>query len=228
ISSIALDKKQEVMLIKDITTFLKDQKFYEHLGLPYRRGYLFHGRPGTGKTSLINAIAGELGRNLYFVNLRDVVNDTQLQNAFSMVPQGQIIVMEDIDAMTKVVHRRLSPNGDHAPPEDQELTMTLSALLGCLDGYIMQPGNIVIMTTNHPEVLDPALIRPGRIDLTLELGCATRYQIRRMYDNIVLTEQNEPESEIKPIDEEWLANFPEDLIPPCEVARQMLLHRRNP
>ncbi|KAI9230117.1 MAG: P-loop containing nucleoside triphosphate hydrolase protein, partial [Piptocephalis tieghemiana] len=229
LKSVALDQKQELELAQDIKSFINDQEFYASIGQPYRRGYLFHGRPGTGKTSLINAIAAELERDIYFLNLRQISNDSQLQSIFSQVRRGQIIVMEDIDAMSKVLDdddmEPLSPFMTGGGIGKRLSSFTLSTLLGCLDGHTMQPGNIVIMTTNHPEVLDPALIRPGRIDLSFELGCVTRYQVRRIYENIVLHKDNDPTSEAKPINEKWLATFPEGVVPPCEMMRIMLLHR---
>ncbi|RKP07784.1 P-loop containing nucleoside triphosphate hydrolase protein, partial [Thamnocephalis sphaerospora] len=175
LDAVALDATQEAALRHDLAVFLAGRSVYSRMGLPYRRGYMFHGKPGTGKTTLINAIAAELRRDIYHMNLRLFKSDSSLYSAFSSVPKDQIIVLEDIDAMSKVCHRR------DAPLDLLRRTFTLSALLACLDGQVVNEGNIVIMTTNHPELLDPALTRAGRIDLKLELGYATRYQIRRMY-----------------------------------------------
>jgi replication-associated recombination protein RarA len=94
------------MLDRDLNTFLKDHAFYSRVGLPYRHGYLFYGKPGTGKTSLINAISAQLNRDVYYMNLRNITSDSMLQSAFSRVPPNQIIVFEDIDAMSRVCHRR--------------------------------------------------------------------------------------------------------------------------
>ncbi|KAJ1553259.1 hypothetical protein HK405_008453, partial [Cladochytrium tenue] len=106
LSSVALDKTQEELLLRDLETFHKDAGFYKRMGLPYRRGYLFSGRPGTGKTSLINAISSTYNRDLYYLNLRDIRDDNALQSAFSSVPKNSIIVFEDIDAQSGEVHSR--------------------------------------------------------------------------------------------------------------------------
>ena len=261
LDAVSLDRSQQLLLRKDVDTFVADQAFYRHLGLPYRRGYLFHGKPGTGKTSLVQAIAAELGRDLYYLNLRGIKSDAQLQSAFSRVPEKSVIVFEDIDAMSKVTHRRDQKKslgslalllGQDSPAmmlDDEDAVMTgpktksasmgvmgglstlgpftLSALLNCLDGHIMEQGNIVIMTTNYADILDPALIRPGRIDLQLELGYCTQYQIRQMYSNAVLSDIEDDAKHRPVLDECWLATFPEYLVPPCDAMRVMILFRRE-
>ncbi|RKP28195.1 P-loop containing nucleoside triphosphate hydrolase protein, partial [Syncephalis pseudoplumigaleata] len=174
LESVALTKEHETLLNHDLNTFLRDRDFYERVGLPYRRGYMFHGKPGTGKTSLVNAISAKLNRDVYYMNLRNITSDSMLQSAFSRVPSNQIIVFEDIDAITGA----MGPSSLQGP-------FTLSCLLNCLDGHILNEGIIAIMTSNHPEKLDPALIRAGRIDLSLQLDYADRYQVERMYQLVV-------------------------------------------
>ncbi|KAJ3078633.1 hypothetical protein HK102_004352 [Quaeritorhiza haematococci] len=209
LSAVALDRPQELLLKQDLETFLKDRDFYARLGIPYKRGYLLSGRPGCGKTSLVHAISASYNRDLYYLNLKTIKDDHALQSAFSSAPKNAIIVFEDIDAQSTIVHSRASKfahskkvraikGGDNSssgtstkskigPTKDDMEELfgpTLSCLLNCLDGYLLDEGVIVIMTTNHPEVLDPALIRPGRIDLHLELGYCTHYQLERMYKTI--------------------------------------------
>ncbi len=129
---------------------------------------------------------------------------------------------------------------------------TLSCLLNCLDGYAMNEGVIVILTSNHPERLDPALIRPGRIDLHLELGYCTHFQLRSMFrsvvgideepvskkmsDPIAVAEDDDSASETteragtpspSPIDLD-LTGILEKVLPPCDAMRLMVLHRSKP
>ncbi|KAI8621760.1 P-loop containing nucleoside triphosphate hydrolase protein, partial [Chytriomyces sp. MP71] len=180
LSSVALDDTQETLLHRDLETFARDREFYKRMGLPYRRGYLFSGKPGTGKTSLINAISATYNRDLYYVNLQDIKSDNELQSAFASVPKNSIIVFEDIDSQT-IGGIGGFDFGDLKLGKGNLFSgFTLSMLLNCLDGHMLAPNVIIIMTTNHPEVLDPALIRPGRIDLHLSLGFCTHYQFNRM------------------------------------------------
>ncbi|KAI9206636.1 uncharacterized protein BJ171DRAFT_566514 [Polychytrium aggregatum] len=308
LQSVALDKLQEELLGQDLKTFHDDKDFYVRMGMPYRRGYLLSGKPGTGKTSLVNAISASYNRDLYYMNLKEIPDDNALQSSFSSVPKNSIIVLEDIDAQTGVVHSRErrkvlrqymlsvknqaekekkdkkkkkkaekkssdesdndegddntaeeeSENSESEEDEDedkdkdkekaekspQELEdeagdsgsmlgdfgglslrggsnmfggFTLSTLLNCLDGHTLAEGIIVIMTSNHPEVLDPALIRPGRIDLHLELGYCTRYQLLQMYRSV----SNDSTAKID------FGKIPERIIAPCDAMRIMVLYRHQ-
>ncbi|RIB04061.1 P-loop containing nucleoside triphosphate hydrolase protein, partial [Gigaspora rosea] len=166
LETVALDEAQENLLKIELDTFVNDREFYEKTGLPYRRGFLFYGRPGTGKTSLINAISSHLFRDLYYINLNNIRNDNEMSAAFSSVPSNQIIVLEDVDAQSNVLHKRCSDDsqGVSSFKKFSESEISLSNFLGCLDGHVMSEGIILIMTTNHIEHLDPACVRPGRMD----------------------------------------------------------------
>jgi hypothetical protein len=215
LDSIALDSQQENLLKKELDTFVNDRKFYERIGLPYRRGILLYGKPGTGKTSLINAISSHLSRDIYYLNLKMVEDDSELSALFSSVPPNQLIVIEDVDAQTRVLHKRnlkyFKKTNDKQTgnkKDDKKSYFSLSTFLACLDGHILSEGNIIIMTTNHLDCLDPACTRPGRMDVHLELGYCTRYQIRKLFKSII--------SRLE-ISENMLNKLPEKLIPPCEL-----------
>ncbi|RIA85360.1 P-loop containing nucleoside triphosphate hydrolase protein [Glomus cerebriforme] len=193
LDSIALDEKQEILLKKELDTFVKNKNFYKLIGMPYKRGILLSGKPETGKTSLINAISSYLSRDIYFLNLKLIENDLQLNALFSSVPSNQLIVLEDVDAQSEILlNRDIRLNNksildkQKVEKEDSETaTFSLPTFLSCLDGHIVSEGTIIIMTTNHINFLDPACIRSGRMDLQLELGYCTHYQIKKMYENIV-------------------------------------------
>lgn len=155
-----------------IAEFLKSQDWYAERGIPWRLGFLFYGVPGSGKTSLIKALAGEFGMDLYSLNLGDPhLTDSKLISLLAEAKADSITTLEDIDAAFKA--REKSKDTDNG--------VTFSGLLNALDGVASKEGSIVFMTTNHKDVLDPALIRPGRADLHIEFDYATREQASRLF-----------------------------------------------
>ena len=160
-------------LVRHVRDFEKRRDWYRQRGLPYHTGVLLTGKPGTGKTSLMHALASELERSLHYLNLGGVENDQQLTE---LVSGGRnwsrtLLVIEDADASGAHVHRAApSPLTPSAPEPEPRKPLTLSALLNLLDGLLTPDGLVVVATSNHPELLDPALIRAGRFDLHLELG----------------------------------------------------------
>lgn len=157
-------------IVNHIKDFDKNEEYYSRRGMPYHTGILLHGKPGTGKTSLIKAIANECGRSLF------VLNPSVLkQGGYSEVISGidwdtRILVIEDIDVSGAAVGR------------DDVGTTTLSDLLNALDGIFTPHGMVTIATTNHVKKLDPAIIRPGRFDMLVEMGDLTEADAREMAD----------------------------------------------
>ncbi|CAG8690414.1 7576_t:CDS:2, partial [Racocetra persica] len=155
-------------------------------------------RGRTRKTSLINAISSYLSRDIYYINLKDFKNDNEMSVAFSSVPPNQIIVLEDVDTQSNVLYKRGGhPNYCSFISEDEikekdDLSkfknllsfISLSKFLKCLDRQMLSEGTIIIMTMNHIEQLDPICIRPGRIDVYLNLEYCT-HQIRKMFQKVI-------------------------------------------
>ena len=171
LDSVILDKTISSELIEDIKEFIDSKEWYMRLGVPYRRIYLLEGPPGTGKSSFAQALAGHLGLSLCFVNVSDrSLNDSTLNRLLNTAPSKSIILLEDVDAMFE---GRKTAEGSN--------TLTYSGFLNSIDGVRSQEGRMIIMTTNHREKLDPALLRPGRVDMTVRLDYATKYQTQKLF-----------------------------------------------
>jgi chaperone BCS1 len=183
LESVVLEPGEKELLVQDVAQFRGSRRRYERLGIPYHRGYLFYGPPGTGKTSLVSALAAHFGISIYIVNLTDF-NDRSLLAAVNKVPANSLLLFEDIDCMKGGQSRsEAGPGGGPEGAAKQRAVheVTLSGLLNVLDGFYAPTGVLFVMTTNHVEKLDPALLRPGRIDYKLYLGKASDYQKMELY-----------------------------------------------
>jgi chaperone BCS1 len=166
LESVVLQRGQIERVVEDAEWFFRAEEWYLARGVPHRRGYLLHGEPGVGKSSLVLALASHLGRQLYTLNLGGILGDQALISALGEVPAGAILLIEDIDA-TRASARRDA--GKKKKDDEGVLGASQSALLNALDGVASADGRLLVMTTNRPEDLDPALVRPGRVDLTEKL-----------------------------------------------------------
>jgi mitochondrial chaperone BCS1 len=164
--TLAIDAATEAELFGDLDRFLESRDTYRQRGIPWRRGYLLYGPPGTGKSSIIRAIASHYGRELVSLSLTDM-DDSALLRAWSAITATSVIAIEDIDS----VFEGRRPLGE----------LSFSALLNTLDGAGAVEGSIAILTTNHRDRLDPALIRPGRCDRVFELGYLTAETCAKMF-----------------------------------------------
>ena len=159
-------------LIADVRNFLGRRDWYLERGIPYRRGYLLYGPPGTGKSSAVLAIASAMKMDIAILSLANSsLDDDDLCQLLSNCPVNSIVLIEDIDCV--FVERKAT--------EDKPNKLTFSGLLNAIDGVAAGEGRILFATTNHIERLDPALIRPGRIDRKELLGYADREQLRRLF-----------------------------------------------
>jgi chaperone BCS1 len=179
LSSVFMPNKLKEDLVADIKKFLASEDWYMETGVPYHRGYLLYGLPGSGKTSLIAGIAAEFQSRVYYLRLSEL-NDGTLTSAMRAIPKGSMIVMEDVDCInaTAVREETKQPEGEGLAAM---LGVSLSGLLNALDGVYSPIGAMYFMTTNHIDKLDPALIRPGRIDVRVLLDKASTEQLVNMY-----------------------------------------------
>jgi len=166
LESVILDKGVKEATYDDIHRFLGSEDWYRSMAIPFHRGYLFYGPPGSGKSSLAIALASEFKLDLYLLNLNNL-NDGRLLSLLSQMPSHSTLLMEDIDSV--FMKREALAN------------VTFSGFLNALDGIHSKDGLIVFMSTNHIDRLDAALLRPGRIDCKVYLGNASQYQISEMF-----------------------------------------------
>jgi len=176
LESVILPVAMKDKLAKDIEGFLSDasREFFERHGIPYKRSYLFYGVPGSGKTSLIQALAGAYERNIcYLQPTHPDMTDDSIRCAVKEAPDDAIIVLEDIDALF----------GKDRSKKTDRSSLTFSGLLNALDGVGSPNGQIFILTTNLRDQLDSALIRNGRVDLHFHFDFASDEQIRAMWNS---------------------------------------------
>lgn len=151
--------------LKDIVDYLKNPKKYKTLGGTLPKGVLLYGPPGTGKTLLAKAVAGEAGVEFFtssgseFVEMFVGVGASRVRDLFERAKRNApaIIFVDELDAVGR--HRFAGIGGGH-----DEREQTLNQILVELDGFDSKEGIILIAATNRPDVLDPALLRPGRFD----------------------------------------------------------------
>jgi len=168
IDSIYLQENIAANIIEDIERFLSREQWYEDRGIPWRRGYLFYGPPGNGKTSFTKGLASHFGMNLYVMNFASTLDDNKLVDLFNNVRRGSIILIEDIDKL-------------FGKEQSKVAGVKYSGLTNAIDGVESNDGRILVMTTNYENRLESSLIRPGRIDLRQLFDMANRSQIHRMF-----------------------------------------------
>jgi cell division protease FtsH len=156
---------EAVQELQEIKEFLENPKKFQALGARIPKGVLLYGPPGTGKTLLARAVAGEAGVPFFsisgsdFVEMFVGVGASRVRDLFEQAKQNSpcIIFMDEIDAVGR--HRGAGMGGGH-----DEREQTLNQLLVEMDGFEMKDNIILIAATNRPDILDPALLRPGRFD----------------------------------------------------------------
>ncbi|KAM3496896.1 hypothetical protein MY10362_009734 [Beauveria mimosiformis] len=185
LSTVAMDRDTKEQLVADMARFVNPatQRWYAQRGIPYRRGYLFYGQPGTGKTSLSLSVAGHFDLDIYRIQVSGITDDS-LKQLFEKLPGRCVVLLEDVDVIAKSrAASSGSPGADSGHPADGVGT-TMSGLLNIIDGVSSQEGRILIMTTNYAARLDAALVRPGRIDVRVEFPLSDRNAAKNLFDLI--------------------------------------------
>ena len=178
---LAGDLKQS--LVDDLTNFLAQEQTYVRFGIPWHRGYLLHGPPGTGKTSIAQALAGHFGIDVYYIPLSDLDSDTDLAGLLAKIDARSMLLLEDVD----VAHATRTRD------DQGRRGISLSGLLNALDGVITPHGLLTVMTTNNLAVLDSALVRPGRADRVEKIDYANGPQLEELVRLLLGTDVTLPE-----------------------------------
>lgn len=166
LETVVLREGQKEELIADIDAFFRQEETYNSMGVPWHRGFLFEGPPGTGKTSLAKALAVHFNLDLRYIPLASIDDDGSLLELMNEIEPRSMLLLEDIDIVHGARER-----------DDKSPGVTLSGLLNALDGMMTPHGLIVVFTSNRAGVLDPALTRPGRMDRREHLGFVDEDQI---------------------------------------------------
>ncbi|KAI0544072.1 P-loop containing nucleoside triphosphate hydrolase protein [Xylaria curta] len=220
--TVVLDHEQKLQVLADMNEYLHPATphWYANRGIPLRRGYLFHGPPGTGKTSLSFALAGVFGLDIHVISLLEpTLTEEDLSSLFSSLPRRCVVLLEDIDTAGlrrpeeelqaaeragKEKAREEESNQTTSndikelakvlkkEKEDQKKGISLSGLLNAIDGVASHEGRVLIMTTNVPESLDDALIRPGRVDLQVQFTYSTKEQAKELFIRMYEGDQGRP------------------------------------
>ncbi|RWS11062.1 Mitochondrial chaperone BCS1-like protein [Dinothrombium tinctorium] len=184
LSTVYLDRGVAESMLQDLTEFLTSKCWYEERGVPYQRGYLFHGPPGCGKTSLIKALATELNYSICLLNLSEKkMTDQMLVQLMSSVPIKSFIVFENVDSVfeSREMKRKEIEKKENDTNYETLNKVTFNGLLNCIDWIVAPEGRIMFLTTNSIDKLDSDLIRPGRIDRRQLLDYPTDHQLRLVF-----------------------------------------------
>ena len=177
LDSVFLKEGQMERLVQGIETFQNNSDVYDKLELPYHMGILLYGPPGTGKSTTISALASRFSMDIVWVNLSTVPGDEALEDILDDAPEDCLIVFEDVDCVSATQDRSVD-----RPSADLSGRVTSSGLLNVLGGHLTPLGSIFVLTTNHKEKLDPALIRPGRVDYSEEIDHMDSYQFDKFFE----------------------------------------------
>ena len=197
-----LQKSQKETLMSYLQMFKNDRARYENNCMPYKGGILLSGAPGCGKSSTIVAVGTYLNKDVYYLDLGKIKTNQELKMCLDYIrhnsQKGGVIIFEDIDCMTDIVksreltHQALreesqsfsKAQAQRKLDENNDDKLSLSFLLNVLDGTLAPEDVIFIMTTNHKEVLDEALIRVGRVDIEINIERCNKHQLQCIFSDL--------------------------------------------
>ncbi|EKG14218.1 ATPase AAA+ type core [Macrophomina phaseolina MS6] len=245
-STIDIDEAVKKNLLEDARRYfhVSARNFYANRGIPHRRGYLFYGPPGCGKSSISQAMAGHFRIPIFTVSLASSdMTDDVLEQLFDGVadrcdPPKCIVLLEDIDS-AGISREKMRA----ARARRRQRGVTLSGLLNIIDGVAALEGRLLIMTSNTPDTLDAALVRPGRIDKQVYFGPVTHAVAASIFARMFTVgpdeqfdyeqsarqqQQQQPDCGLPALASAFGAVVPEKLVTPAETQCYLLEHRDDP
>jgi len=230
--TLAMEPEKKEEILNDLVKFKKGKEYYAKVGKAWKRGYLLFGPPGTGKSTMISAIANFMNYDVYDLELTIVKDNNELKRLLIETSSKSIIVIEDIDCSLDLTGQRKKKkekdddeNDEKKDPikkaekeEKNESKVTLSGLLNFIDGIWSACGSerIIIFTTNFVDKLDPALIRRGRMDKHIEMSYCSYQAFKVLARNYLDVESHE---DLFPIIEKLLG---ETNTTPADVAENLM------
>lgn len=182
LDSVILNGETKAQLLQHLNWFMGARPFFKNKGMTYKTAMLFHGPPGTGKTSMCRGIAKMLGYRIYLVKLEDI----QRLAATNIKPKTMFVI-EDIDksleTMTAVREFEESRPEGSDPRVTMDINKHVQTFMQFLDGLLSADDTVTIITTNHPEVLPPEMMRVGRFNLKLLVDTFTETEAKLMCDS---------------------------------------------
>jgi chaperone BCS1 len=233
LSTIDLDPKVKDDLIKTVDQFVAPERaaWYHQRGIPYLFGALFHGEPGTGKSSTAFTLASRLKKTLYTLNIKEVLDEQHLRKLFRQPSAGDIILIEDIDSaglqremmVPGTNHEDSSKvsydEGESSKPKQKRSVITVQGLLNAID--TRNEDVAFIMTTNRPDTLDLALVQPGRVEKKVHFDCATKSIAEHIFSRMY---QNSPVDDVSELAREFASPIPDGRLTPADIQGHLLSH----
>jgi len=183
ISTIYMNEDIKNVLVKKLKQFYESSDLYDKYGITWKRVHLFHGVPGSGKTSTVLALASMFNMNIAKLTITPELNSQNIEGLFASVPQKCVLLLEDADAL--FTERK------------SNCSIDFSTILNCMDGLTTKRGLVLFMTTNHLEKLDEAFIRPGRVDIKIKFNLPNINEIRLALNVLAKDFQHEHEEFIE-------------------------------
>ncbi|CAI9787452.1 unnamed protein product [Fraxinus pennsylvanica] len=236
--TLAIDPVKKAEIMADLVDFANGESFYGRTGRAWKRGYLLFGPPGTGKSSMIAAMANFLGYDIYDLELTEVNTNSELRKLLMKTSSKSIIVIEDIDCSINLANRNTTGGGaksgcqrnnyDAASNgiEDDGNSITLSGLLNFTDGLWSCCGSekIFLFTTNHIEKLDPALLRSGRMDMHIHMSYCSFPALKILLKNYLGFQEDELQKDLL-VELEGVIDEAE--MTPADISEVLIKKRRD-